>query len=215
VGQPSVAYEPRRGRPTRAESQARHAALLDVALDLFLAKGYEQATIEAIAANARATKRTIYARYPDKAALFHAAVAQASERYALPYDRLVATDQGDLAETLVAIAWLRINQVRTPNGLKLQRIINTESYRFPELFTSSFEHSGRQTVEFIASLLKGETTAGRLAVDHPTMAATVFMSMVVGGPVRTIVLGSPMTRKEIDERTKYAVQLFLDGARTR
>src|SRR3954452_1909284 len=66
--------QPRAGRPTREEAVARHEALLEVALDHFLEKGFEQATIEAIAQDARATKRTIYARYADKAALFHAAV---------------------------------------------------------------------------------------------------------------------------------------------
>jgi AcrR family transcriptional regulator len=215
VTAPELSTEPRRGRPTRAEAQSRHDELLDAALDHFLENGYEQATIEAIAARARATKRTIYSKYADKAALFHAAVARAIERYTLPFARIAATDQGDIEATLVAIAWLRINQVRTPNGLKLQRIINTESYRFPELFTSSFEQSGRQTVEFIATLFTRETAEGRLAVSNPELAASVMMSMVVGGPVRTIVLGSPMSRREIDIRIRYAVRLFLDGTRPR
>ena len=39
----------RAGRPTREQAEARHEELLEVALDQFLDKGYEPATIEAIA----------------------------------------------------------------------------------------------------------------------------------------------------------------------
>src|SRR5690625_4918216 len=74
----------RPGRPTKAQTVARHAELLTVALDHFLDKGYDGATIEAIAAEVQMTKRTIYARYPDKASLFLAAVFRAIEYSATP-----------------------------------------------------------------------------------------------------------------------------------
>ena len=90
------------------------------------------------------TKRTVYARYADKASLFHAAVQRAIERQIVPQDVLAGFDKGDLAETLESIARLRIGQVMTPNGLRLQRIINTESYRFPEIFTDNYR-AERQT----------------------------------------------------------------------
>ena len=47
------------------------------------------------------------------------------------------------------------------------------------------------------------------------MAANVFMSMVVGGPVRIMVSGNPLSQQKIDERVTFAVRLFLDGVRTR
>jgi TetR/AcrR family transcriptional regulator, mexJK operon transcriptional repressor len=203
------------GRPTREQAEARNHALLETALDHFLNKGFEQATIEAIAQQVNMTKRTVYARYADKVALFRAAVGRAIERYTIPIERIEACDAGDLEQTLIAIAWLRVEQVMTPNGLKLQRIINTESYRFPEIFTQSFAESGLPTVRFIADLLARETLAGRLAVTEPRKAADVFMSMVVGGPVRAIVLGRPLSRDHIDGRIRYAVRLFLDGTRRR
>ena len=205
----------RAGRPTREQAQARHHALLNTALDQFLAKGFELATIEAIAQEVGMTKRTVYARYPDKVALFQAAVDLAIERYTVPQEQIEATDRGDLVQTLVAIAWLRVEQVLTTNGLRLQRIINAESYRFPDLFTRSYEQTGLPTVHFLTAVLDRETRAGALAIAQPAKAANVFMSMVVGGPVRSIVLGTGMERDEIDARIRYAVSLFLDGARPR
>ncbi len=205
----------RAGRPTREQAEARHGELLDCALDHFLDKGYETATIEAIAGDVGMTKRTVYARYADKAALFHAAVRRAIERYTISEQRIAATDCGDLEQTLRNIARLRIDLVSTPEGLKLQRIINTESYRFPEIFTEVYEIGALPTIKFLARLLKRESQAGRLAIAEPAKAANVFMSMVVSGPVRIIVSGNPLPQAEIDERIAYAVSLFLNGARPR
>jgi len=206
---------PRAGRPTREQAEARHAELLDHALDHFLDKGFEQATIEAIAADVGMTKRTVYARYADKASLFRAAVRRAIGRYAIPEERIQATDCGDLARTLVNIAMLRIDLVSSPEGLKLQRIINTESYRFPDIFADTYELGALPTIRFLAALLERETKAGNLAIDDPIMAANVFMSMVVSGPVRFILAASPLPKKDLDNRVAFGVRLFLDGAKPR
>ena len=103
----------------------------------------------------------------------------------------------------------------TPEGLKLQRIINTESYRFPDIFTTSYELGALPVARFLAKLLERETRAGRLAIAEPVLAANVFLSMVVSGPVRIIVSGNFLPPKEIDRRIRFAVRLFLDGARRR
>ena len=151
------------GRPTTEQAGARHEELLDAALEEFLEHGFELTTIEMIAARINMTKRTVYARYPDKASLFGAAVQRAVERQIVPQDVLEGFDEGDLAETLASIARLRIGQVMTPNGLRLQRIINTESYRFPEIFTANLEQSARPVIDFVAGLLDRAIAAGQIA----------------------------------------------------
>jgi TetR/AcrR family transcriptional repressor of mexJK operon len=215
MGRLTALTRPRAGRPTKEQAEARHGELLDSALDHFLDKGFEPATIEAIAASVGMTKRTVYARYPDKVSLFRAAVRRAIERLAVSPERIRAADCGDLERTLIDLARLRADAVMTPEGLKLQRIINTESYRFPDIFTTSYELGALPVVRFLAEVLERETRAGELAVAEPLLAANVFMSMVVGGPVRIIVSGNVLSPKEIDRRIRFAVRLFLDGARRR
>jgi TetR/AcrR family transcriptional regulator, mexJK operon transcriptional repressor len=205
----------RAGRPTRDQAAARHRELLDTALDMFLERGFEQATMEGIAAATGMTKRTVYARYPDKAALFIATVQRAIERLIVSPETLAALDTGDLEMTLTAVARMRVAQVMTPAGLKLQRIINTESYRFPQIFTMSYQQGAGPVIAFLADLLRRHDNAGAVCVDQPEMAANIFMSMVVSGPVRILVSGNPLSQAEIDERMTFAVRLFLDGVRTR
>jgi len=203
------------GRPTREQAQARHEQLLDTALDLFLEHGFEVATIEMIATSVSMTKRTVYALYGDKASLFLAAVQRAIERQVVPQRDLLGIDDGNLAQSLEAVARLRIGQVMTPNGLRLQRIINTESYRFPAIFAANVEQSAKPVIDFVAALLDRAVAAGALAPTDTGFAASAFMSMVVGGQVRAIVSGHMPTAREVDQKVHFTVQLLLDGLRPR
>ncbi|MFI5718744.1 TetR/AcrR family transcriptional regulator [Nocardia sp. NPDC051750] len=203
------------GRPTREQAEARHRELLDTALKLFLENGFEMTTIETIATEVGMTKRTVYARYPDKATLFLAAVQRAIERQIVPREVLEELDRGDLADTLEAIARMRIGQVMTPEGLRLQRIINTEGYRFPTIFTAHLAQSARPLIEFVAGLLDRNVASGAIAPTDTVLAANSFMSMVVGGSVRAIVNGRTPTREDIDRKVHFTVHLLLNGLRPR
>lgn len=206
---------PGAGRPSRDQAEARHHELLDSALDIFLERGFEQTTMEGVAAAVGMTKRTVYARYPDKAALFIATVQRAIDRLSTADAALATLDTADIEATLTAIARLRVARVMTPEGLKLQRIINTESYRFPQILTMSYEQGAGAAIAFLADLLRRHDNAGAVCVAQPEMAANVFMSMVVSGPVRLIVSGHTLDQQEIDKRIDFSVRLFLNGVRSR
>jgi len=63
----------RGGRPSSADAARLRHRILEVATELFLAEGYGSTTIEAVAARSGVSKRTLYHRFDDKAALFAAA----------------------------------------------------------------------------------------------------------------------------------------------
>lgn len=202
---------PGAGRPTREQAKARHEELLERALDMFLDKGYELVTMEAIAAAVGMTKRTIYARYADKSALFKAVVQRAIERYIVPIERLQAAESDDLAATLTAIAHIRIENVMTPQGIRLQRILNAESYRFPEIFDMATAQSSQPMIDFLAELLRRRVAKGEIALNEPERAAAGFLSLAVGGPTRSAVSGVPIEASELEARVRFSVQLFLNG----
>lgn len=203
------------GRPTRAQQQQRHEELLNVALDIFLERGFEQTTMEEIAIQVGMSKRTVYARYEDKGALFKAAVRRAIERYTVPREALEAVATDDLEETLSAIARLRIANVAKPVATKLQRILSAQSYRFPELFNAAFEEGAGPTIKFLRDLFVRYSKQGKINVTEPQRAATAFLSLVVGGPARIIVSGNKLDQAEIEKHIHFAVDLFLVGIRRR
>jgi AcrR family transcriptional regulator len=189
--------------------------LLDVALDIFLERGFEQTTMEEIAICVGMSKRTVYALYEDKGALFKAVVRRAIERYTVPRETLDAVATDDLEETLAAIARLRIANLSTPVSTKLQRILSAQSYRFPELFRAAFEQGTGPTIEFLSDLFERHSARGEINVGEKHLAATAFLSLVVGGPARIIVSGNTLDQQEIERRVRFAVGLFLNGVRRR
>lgn len=206
---------PRAGRPTRAQAEQRHGELLATALDVFLERGFEQATMEEIATRTGMSKRTVYAYYEDKSALFKAAVRRAIELYTLPRAAIEAVITDDLEGTLKAIARQRIANIATPVATKLQRILSAQSYRFPELFNIAFEEGAGPAIAVLCRVFARHEAKGEISVAQPERAAAGFLSLVVGGPTRIIVSGNLMTEAEIEERIGFAVGLFLNGVRRR
>ena len=186
-----------------------------MALDIFLEKGFEQTTIEEIATQVGMSKRTVYARYEDKSALFKATVERAIEQYTVPRQAVEAIATDDLEETLTAIARQRIANISKPVAIKLQRILSTQSYRFPELFTAAFEEGAGPTMSFLKDLFVRHTARGQIKVTEPHRAATAFLSVVVGRPARMIISGNKLDEAELDKHLRFAVDLFLNGVRGR
>lgn len=206
---------PGAGRPTREQAEQRHEELLDRALELFLENGFELVTMEAIAAAVGMTKRTVYARYEDKRALFRAAVQRAIERWIVPVETMQAAESDDLEATLTAIANIRLQNAISPVGLRLQRIVNAESYRFPEIFDLAYEQGTRPTLNYIANLLTRRAQGDGLRIEDAQIAAAAFLSMVIGGPTRAIVLGGSVDEPALQSRIRICVRMFLNGVRPR
>lgn len=205
----------RAGRPTRQQAAERHLELLDRALEVFLDNGFERSTVEGIATAANMAKRTIYALYPDKGALFEAAAQRAVERWLVPIETLRAAETDDLEETLLAIGRIRLAGITSPAGIALQRILNAEGNRFPQLFRLLYEQGTLPALTFIAEVLSRHAEAGSIEVDDPELVGSAFLSMVVGGPATGALWGVTWDAQDLDRRMRSYVRLFLDGVRPR
>ncbi|OIN80112.1 TetR family transcriptional regulator [Mycobacterium malmoense] len=73
---------------------AREAELLAVTLRLLQEHGYDRLTVDAVASTARASKATVYRRWPSKAELVLAAFIEGVRQVAVPPD--TGTLRGDL-----------------------------------------------------------------------------------------------------------------------
>lgn len=146
---------PTRGRPRRDTVAARGRALLDVAARLFLEHGYGATTLEAVVQQAGISKRTLYQRYPDKAALFAAALEHIVQPLKPPSDvPLVLGDSLDII--LERLAGFMLHAALQPSAVALHRLLVAESARFPEI-GRMLAASG--TVQLGTSLVAGVLTA--------------------------------------------------------
>jgi len=184
-------------------------------LEVFLANGFERSTVDSIATAAGTAKRTIYARYPDKSALFEAAVQRAVDRWIVPIETLEAVETDDLEDTLLAIARIRLQSYTSPAGVALQRVLNAEGYRFPSLYRLAYEQGTVPALNFIATVLGRHAATGTIEIDDPELLGGAFLGLVVSGPATGALWGVVLDSDDLDRRLRACVRLFLDGVRPR
>jgi AcrR family transcriptional regulator len=187
---------PRVGRP---RSSAADAAILDAALELFAASGYEGLRVEHVAELAGVAKTTVYRRYPNKGELLHAALEHAqSPEPPAPY-----TDS--LAEDLFQMARRLRDKFASPGLGRLIPTMVDASARHPEFAAAHHR--------FLAERRRDGLERIRLAISCGELPATTDPELVldlVGATVfyRTFVTGAPLD----DDTLREAVHLALAGA---
>jgi AcrR family transcriptional regulator len=200
------------GRPRRDQVEQRNTELLDHALDLFLERGFERTTIDAIAASVGMAKRTVYARYGDKAALFKAALQRAIDDMVVPVETLRAAERDGVEQCLLAIARILVANLMSREGLRLMRITNSESYRMPEIGAYTYERGTRVTIAYLADLFRRLRRAEghKLSEAEADDAAEAFLNLL-GSAARTAAWGMELDADEIERQTRYRVGLFVHG----
>jgi TetR/AcrR family transcriptional regulator, mexJK operon transcriptional repressor len=202
------------GRPSRAAALRLRERILAAATELFLAQGYGSTSIEAIAARARISKRTLYDRFEDKAALF-AAVVHAIIEHIRPPPEIPLIEGATLPDMLRGIAQFILSAALSPQGLALHRLVHAESARFPRLARAvGSDASNREAINLIGNLLARELPEAKLSTENREFAAAQFIFMVGTVPQRLAIgYGTPMTPAELDAWAGKVVRLFLDGCR--
>jgi AcrR family transcriptional regulator len=200
----------RRGRPTQAEAKKLQQRLRKAAVATFVKYGYDGTTMEAIANAAGITRRTLYARYPDKRAVFLDvipwALTRRTEREAR-YD----FDGGDLRAALVAIGRAGLARAIDPDIVRLKRIAMNESARFPEFAISAHSMTWSPRHRQVMDLLSRYQDAGAVEVEDLELTAGHFIAMIEHLPARLADCGIYRSAEEEERHLQHAVNLFLRG----
>ncbi|CAN7287689.1 TetR family transcriptional regulator [Phenylobacterium sp. LjRoot225] len=172
---------PRRGRGRLRVQDAREleAQLIAAAQDAFTIHGYGATSMAALARSAGVSKTTLYAKFPTKAALFRAIIDQQLDR---AYGAVQET-AGDAPKTLPGrlrhLAEQTLQAASLPENLKINRLIDWEAPRFPELAEIA-RVRGRLGIEHIASYIREFAAKDQVPCRDPEGAAAIFNFMIRG-----------------------------------
>ncbi len=195
-------------------SERKRKAIGRAALTLFASDGYERTSVDAIAAEAGVSKRTVYSHYGDKENLFLSVVRDTYEamltRIAEIVDR-TAWD-GELPVVLTScVTEITRSIVRAPERSTLVRLLVTEAPHFPALIDLL---QTREITPLIAAPLTRLAVAGRLAVADPVQAAEHLAALTFGQVSNRSLLGTvPLTEEETGRLLAGGVQAFLRAYR--
>jgi len=207
------------GRPPREFAGEVDERILDAAKRVFLDHGFEGATIDEIAEEARAGKPTIYARFPNKKALFAAVVSRKVRENTKP-ERIAATGS-TTEERLKGLATAVIDRNLASDTLGLMRVTVAEARRFPDLASSvsrmAREHGNEAVAQLLGELSRTEDLGAlpAFAPDRLTATARRFLDAILLPIIIRALFGEDLAvlRAEIGPHVSQSVPFFLAACR--
>lgn len=198
------------GRPTIQAAAQLETTILDEATVAFLRDGYAATTIEAIARACSVAKRTIYARWSGKPALFKAVLERLIARWMTAAGDWAESD--DLTDALRDAAAHILAVALTPEAVELHRLMIAESGRFPVLPVLMREAGASAGSARVAALLVRAMDRGEIPVQDAAFAAEQFMHLLLAGPQRRALgLGVPLDAQQTVAWREATIRLFLGG----
>jgi len=195
--------------PLDTENPKRNAILM-AAAKLFLEHGYEPVSMDAIAAAADVSKRTVYSYFDSKTVLFSSiliAHCNSMGGIALP----AHVEGHDPRKVLTEFGRVFVRMITSPRAVAMQRVIFREVDRLPEVGRIFFQNGPQRHITNLAAYLKQAEAEGKLKVGDPVDAALMFMS-IVKAPFhlhQLCGLTHDVTSSAIDRSVKTSVTFFL------
>ena len=189
--------EPRpRGRP---RDPCKDEAILHAAMGLFLERGFSGVSMDAVAAAAGVSKPTVYARYPDKDALFRSALAGKCDQL-MDADAFAPPTDGDVRQGLIRIGRRFLELVLSDDALALHRVMTAESARDPTISRLFFEVAVNGVKDRFRQWIDAQVAAGRLKPVEAEGAAWRYLGAVKGEAHMRASLNLPPIEPEAMER---------------
>ncbi len=197
-----AARAPRRGR--------KYDQVLEGARQVFMADGFEGASVDDIARVAAVSKATLYSYFPDKRLMFMEVATRECGRQAN-----MAADAIDMnapaEEVLTRAAAGMIDFITSDFGQQMFRIAVAESERFPTLGLAFYESGPKTIRRRLSDYFRLAIERGEMEIEDVALAADQFHVLVKADIFDQIVfnLKRSFTRAEKDRVISGAVSTFL------
>lgn len=193
-------------------AKERETLILDAAERVLLAKGLPGTTMAVVAREAGMSKRTLYATFDSRVALFSALVRRVRAS--------VVSSLDPAQQTLPLAARLRLALApdRRPGAgsaaFELLRAAVAEAPRHSELAETVLEEGPRAVRRLIAAELDRAVAEGEITLVDTGAAAAVLADMALPCPFDKLLSPGPSEddRDVLRARLDLAIEIFMHGA---
>lgn len=208
AGQPSERRK--RGAPDK------RAQVLDAAVQEFLANGFDQTSMEGVAARAGVAKTTVYAHFPDKFTLFKSVVDRSSRSLAVQLDE-AHFHESDPHARLESLMLTIVEATTVPEFLAFLRVMVSESARRPDLMYATDPGRTVDLIGLISSTLSEEARQHDYELSDAPAFATLLLRIIVSSPQLDTLLFSRFQpdRALLEAHVKWVTTIFLRGIEPR
>lgn len=200
----------KRGRPRVEDIAAIEGRLLAIALKEFLQHGYGGASMTRIVKAAGVSKTTLYSRFASKDQLFRAIIHQQIDRLA-PATLLVPNaGRPDLERGLKTFANRMLEVSLRGDMLGVNRLIFSESHRFPELGAAAEERT-ELGIRRISGFIRECAIADGIPCRDPEGVAEAFILMLRGWYINVMLTNRRVRAAQRERWVERAVHTLLSS----
>jgi AcrR family transcriptional regulator len=184
--------------------------ILDAAFAAFMRKGYAATGTAEIAANARVSKREIYALVGNKRAMLAACIGERSRRLKAPTDLPVPRDRETFARGLADFGAQLLREASDPAVIAMFRLAIAEATQAREV-ARALDSLGRAAGRAALEGIMAEALAAGLFTGRPAQCAEQFSGLLWGNLMVSLLLGVAKRPgpQEIATRAHDAATAFL------
>ena len=193
------------------EGGAKRRQIMEGAWAVFLAAGFDGASMNDVARVAGVSKGTLYVYFDSKEKLFEALIREErrrqAERLAVPF---VPAD-GEPRVVLHDFGCRLIEMMIRPEHLAHVRTVIAAAGKFPQLGRAFFEAGPLYGANRLADYFRQKAAEGLFTIDDPQRAAWQFLELIQGGKFKALMfrMMDEITPEEIAETVGAGVAVFF------
>jgi AcrR family transcriptional regulator len=197
-------------RPDGSEDGAKRRQIVDGARSIFMARGFDAASMMDIAKAAGVSKGTLYVYFKNKEELFAAIVREECFTHAEGAFRLDENDH-EVEKVLTHVGVEFVNFLCSPGKASSLRIVVAIADRMPEIGKAFYETGPSNGINRVASYLDAQVRAGVLAIDDCEVAAAQFLDACQSTLFKPVLFNfaPPPPLERIRHVVGIAVRTFL------
>lgn len=196
---------------TSGQEPEKRRQILAGAREVFMARGYDGASMDAIAKTAGVSKGTLYVYFQDKEALFEALVLQARWELAESITAFEEQARGDVRDLFRRIARVYADKLVAPDHLSMIRMVIGAVEKFPSVGGLFYTHGPARGIARMAEVMEREMAAGHLRRADPVTAAMHFIDLCGSGLFRRMIFNvvTDVSPEALDRTAAEAADVFL------
>ena len=208
-----IELEPQ-ARPQVEDESAKRQQIIDGARQVFLAQGFDAASMNDIARTAGVSKGTLYVYFENKEKLFQTICSQECQAHAENTFRFADEDE-DVEATLLRVGIAFIKFLCRPDKASTARTVIAISERMPDIGKTYYETGPAQGIARLAAYFETRVEAGELAIDDCELAAAQFIESCQATLFKPLIFnfGKPPAEARIRHVVGTAVRTLLAAYR--
>ena len=196
-----------RGRPLCNE---RHKAILEAATALFMERGFDGTSMDAIAKGADVSKQTVYSHFSTKDNLFSSAITHKMEDY-FPQGNFVIAEGGSLEEEFTIVASQYANLLMSEDAMSVFRLLVSEAPKGSHLAEIFWEAGPTVMLGRLMAFLEKWQQKGALKIDDTEDASKFMINLLKGHSHFELSIGliDKISEDDLKASVKSSVAIFL------